>query len=178
MNPSHGNIRELRVRAVKVPMTEPHRTASGTITESPLVLADVITEDGVVGHSMVFTHTEAALKPTAELITNLEPLIVGEPLAPAEIAQRLARRFRLLGPQGLVGIALAAVDMALWDALARLSLPLADSSLGRGREAHPCVWRRGFRRCFRFRARRGGMGQTRVQGGQGKNRLRNCTRGS
>jgi mandelate racemase len=119
MNPSHGNIRELRVRAVKVPMTEPHRTASGTITESPLVLADVITEDGVVGHSMVFTHTEAALKPTAELIKNLEPLIVGEPLAPAEIAQRLARRFRLLGPQGLVGIALAAVDMALWDALAR-----------------------------------------------------------
>ena len=43
----------------------------------------------------------------------------GEPLAPAEIEQKLARRFRLLGTQGLVGIALAAIDMALWDALAR-----------------------------------------------------------
>ena len=34
-------IRELRVRAVRVPMTEPHRTASGVITESPLVLTDL-----------------------------------------------------------------------------------------------------------------------------------------
>src|SRR5262249_39728024 len=37
-----------------------------------------------------------------------------------EIDQKLARRFRLLGPQGLVGMALAGIDMALWDALARL----------------------------------------------------------
>ncbi len=119
MNRCLANIRELRVRAVKVPMVQPHRTASGIITESPLVLTDVLTEDGVFGHSMVFTYAVAALKPTAELIKNLEPLIVGEPLAPAEITQRLGRRFRLLGPQGLVAIALAAIDMALWDALAR-----------------------------------------------------------
>jgi mandelate racemase len=46
-------------------------------------------------------------------------------LAPAEVEQKLAKRFRLLGPQGLVGIALAAIDMALWDALARVhSMPL------------------------------------------------------
>ena len=119
MNPTGENIRELRVRTVKVPLAQPHRTASGTIAESPLVLTDVVTDDGVVGHSLVFTYTAAALKPTADLIQNLESLIVGEALAPAEIAQRLARRFRLLGPQGLVGIALAAIDMALWDALAR-----------------------------------------------------------
>ena len=36
------NIRELRVRAVRIPMAEPHRTASGVITESPLVLTDVV----------------------------------------------------------------------------------------------------------------------------------------
>lgn len=35
-------------------------------------------------------------------------------------------RFRLLGPQGLTGIALAAIDIAAWDALARAcGLPLA-----------------------------------------------------
>ena len=45
-------IRELRVRAVKVPMVEPHRTASGTITESPLVLTDVLTDAGVVQSSL------------------------------------------------------------------------------------------------------------------------------
>lgn len=118
-------IQEFRVRAVRVPMTEPHQTASGVITESPLVLTDVITDTGISGHSMVFTYTPAALKPTAELIQNCEALVKGEALAPAEIEQTLAKRFRLLGTQGLVGMALAAIDMALWDALARVhSLPL------------------------------------------------------
>ena len=119
------SIRELRVRAVKVPMTQPHRTASGTITESPLVLTDVLTEDGIVGHSYVFCYAELALKPTVLLIKSLEPLIAGQPVAPLEIEQRLGQRFRLLGPQGLTGIAMAAIDMALWDALARAQeLPL------------------------------------------------------
>jgi len=114
-------VSALQVRAVRVPLDEPHRTASGVITESPLVLTDVLTDAGIAGHSVVFTYTNAALKPTAELIKNFEVLVAGERLAPAEIEHKLARRFRLLGPQGLVGIALAAIDMALWDALARLN---------------------------------------------------------
>jgi mandelate racemase len=109
----------MTVRAVRVPMAEPHRTASGIITESPLVLTDVVTDTGIRGRSMIFTYTPAALKPTADLIRNLESLVKGEALGPAEIEQKLARRFRLLGTQGLVGMALAAIDMALWDALAR-----------------------------------------------------------
>jgi mandelate racemase len=113
------SVRELRVRTVRVPMLEPHATASGTITESPLVLTDVITDKEVVGHSIVFTYTAAALEPTAALIRNLEALLKGERLAPHELDHKLARRFRLLGTQGLVGMALAAIDMALWDALAR-----------------------------------------------------------
>jgi mandelate racemase len=122
---SSPRIQAFNVRAVRVPMTEPHQSAAGVITESPLVLLDVLTDSGISGHSMVFTYTPAALKPTADLIRNVETLVAGEPLAPAEIEQQLARRFRLLGTQGLIGIALAAIDMALWDALARVhSLPL------------------------------------------------------
>jgi mandelate racemase len=57
-------ILSLEVRAVRVPMSEPHRTASGEITESPLVLTDVVSDAGVRGHSMVFTYAVAALAPT------------------------------------------------------------------------------------------------------------------
>lgn len=118
-------IRELRVRAVRVPMPQPHRTASGVVAESPLVLTDVVTDAGVSGHSITFTYTPVALRPTAELIGNVGATLKGEALAPAEIERKLAARFRLLGTQGLVGMALAAIDMALWDALARaLGLPL------------------------------------------------------
>jgi mandelate racemase len=120
MNTSSGSkVKGVRVRAVKVPMEQPHQTASGAVSESPLVLTDVTTSDGITGHSIVFTYTAAALKPTGDLIKNFESLVVGDTLAPATVAQNLTSRFRLLGTQGLVGIALAAIDMALWDALAR-----------------------------------------------------------
>jgi mandelate racemase len=114
-----SKIKNLKVRSVRVPMEPPHRNASGVVAESPLVLTDVVCDDGVIGHGLVFTYTPAALKPTAELVHNLLDLIKGDELAPYEIEQKLARRFRLLGTQGLVGMALAALDMALWDALAR-----------------------------------------------------------
>ena len=102
-------------------MTPPHRTASGIVAESPLVLIDAVTDRDVAGHAIVFTYSTAALKPTADLIQNLAPLVEGEALAPAAIEQKLALRFRLLGTQGLVGMAMSGIDMALWDALARVN---------------------------------------------------------
>jgi mandelate racemase len=127
------NIRSLVVRALKVPMAEPHRTASGVISESPLVLVDVVLDDGLAGHGLVFTYTTAALVPVAEMVRNLEPFVAGGALAPAAIEQKLATRFRLLGTQGLVGIAMAGLDMALWDALARVH----ETSLARLLGAEP-----------------------------------------
>ena len=102
-------IEGLRVRVVRAPMKEPHKTASGVITESPLVLTDISSDTGITGHSIVFTYTPAALKPTADLIHNFGSLVEGEILAPTEIEQKLSKRFRLLGTQGLVGMALAAI---------------------------------------------------------------------
>ena len=67
-------INRLRVRAVRVPMQHPHKTASGVVSESPLVLTDAIVEDGIVGRSVVFTYTAAALKPTGE-----EQVVLGKP---------------------------------------------------------------------------------------------------
>lgn len=125
MSLSNPLIRDLRVRAVRVPMPDPHQTASGVVSESPLVLIDAVVEGGATGHSIVFTYTATALKPTADLVVNLAPLVIGQPLAPSTIARQLAARFRLLGTQGLLGMALSGVDMALWDAMAHLhGLPL------------------------------------------------------
>jgi len=111
-------IARFDIHAVKVPMP-PHRTASGVVTASPLVLLTVHTDAGVQGHSITFTYTEAALRPTADLLRNFEAWVSGKPLAPETVTDGLLARLRLLGTTGLVGMAIAAVDMALWDALAR-----------------------------------------------------------
>jgi mandelate racemase len=113
------SIRSLTVRALRVPMPEPHNTASGSVAESPLVLIDLLCDDGSVGRGLLFTYTPVALKPTAELVRNLEPLLAGQPAAPLDIEQLLLRRFRLPGTQGITGMAFAGIDMALWDAQAR-----------------------------------------------------------
>lgn len=113
-------IRDFQVRPVLVPMPHRHQTASGTVSESPLVLLTVLTDQGIAGYSITFTYTAAALQPTADLIRNIGPLITGDALVPSEVEQKLTQRFRLLGTQGLVGMALAGIDMALWDALARI----------------------------------------------------------
>jgi hypothetical protein len=38
MSSALQTVQELRVRTVRVPLQEPHRTASGVVAESPLVL--------------------------------------------------------------------------------------------------------------------------------------------
>jgi hypothetical protein len=40
-------LKSLRVCAVRVPMQHSHRTASGVVAESPLVLTDAIIDDGM-----------------------------------------------------------------------------------------------------------------------------------
>ena len=127
-------LRTLVVRAVSAPLERPVRTASGDILTAPLVLLDLVTDEGVTGTSYVFCYTPAALKPVASLVANLEAMVKGDAVAPVALAAKFDQRFRLLGPQGLVGIALAALDMAAWDAIAKAAgLPLVDLLGGRSR---------------------------------------------
>ena len=139
-----ARIRRWRVRTVRVPLAEPHNTASGTVAESPLVLTDVECDDGVIGHSVVFTYTPAALKATADLVANFGAWFAGEPAAPLEIESRLAKRLRLLGPQGLTGMAAAALDMALWDAAARRQEQPLAALLGAAPRAVPAYGAVGY----------------------------------
>lgn len=119
-------IRRVTARAVNVPMRLPLATSGGTVATAPLVLVELETAEGVTGCGYVFAYTPAAVRPLAELTRNLEPWLKGDPVAPLAIERKLQARFRLLGPQGLTGMAAAAVDMAAWDALAKSAgLPLA-----------------------------------------------------
>jgi mandelate racemase len=111
-------VQSLNVRSVEVPIPVPHRTASGTLSIAPLALIDLRFDDGVVGRSYLFSYTPIALRALRNLLEDLGAVIAGMPLAPREIYDSLQAKFRLLGPQGLVLMALAGIDMAAWDALA------------------------------------------------------------
>jgi mandelate racemase len=116
---SELTVRGLVVHAVNLPMNRPLKTGGGEVGSAAMVLIDLLTEEGVTGCSYLFCPTPLVLKPVARLLSNLAPVIEGDQLAPVEIERKLQRTFRLLGPQGLSAMAVAGIDMAAWDALAK-----------------------------------------------------------
>jgi len=118
-------LRELRARAVAVPMRLPLQTSGGTVGVAPLALVDLVTDQGVTGSAYLFCYTPLALRPTVQMIENLSASLAGDPVAPLDIDRKLQRQFRLLGAKGIAGMALAGIDMAAWDALAKAAgMPL------------------------------------------------------
>jgi len=119
-------IKRFNARPVIAPMKMPLQTSSGPVTSALLVLVDCETDQGVRGHAYVFAYTQPALKALTEMIRAMSDLVTGDELIPYEIERKLTQKFALLGLAGIQRIAQSAIDMAVWDALARTRhLPLA-----------------------------------------------------
>lgn len=125
-------ITGLRTRSVMVPMKRPPMTASGPISEAALVLIDLETDAGVTGSSYLFAYSRGMLATTAACTAALGEAVIGQPGAPAALDATLRKKFALLDQRGILGQALAGIDMAAWDAHAKaLQRPLASVLGGR-----------------------------------------------
>lgn len=118
-------LTRVRARAVNAPLQIPIKTAVGTVASAPLVLIDAETNAGITGRAWLFAYTPLCLKPLQEMVKNLSGMIEGKSLAPAAITHHFETAFLLVGHTGLLRMATAGIDMALWDALAKsVQLPL------------------------------------------------------
>src|SRR5512143_1793299 len=113
------SLRALRARPVLVPIKRPPVSASGALPKAALVLLDLETDEGVTGRSYVFGFAPWTLASIAGCAQGMFEMIKGDPLAPFDLEAKLRRQLTLLDPNGLVGLALAGLDMAAWDALAQ-----------------------------------------------------------
>jgi mandelate racemase len=119
-------IRRIRTRSVSAPMKRPLRTSVGAVSSAPLVLIDIETAEGIVGHAYLFAYVPAACAALETLIADMATQLCGDPIAPIANQRKAARRYQLVGTRGLVSMALAGIDIACWDALAKAAgLPLA-----------------------------------------------------
>jgi mandelate racemase len=114
-------IRSVKARGVVVPLARPVKTAFGVIDVGPLILIDVETDQGVTGHSYILAYTRLMLKPLLYLVEEIGCELVGRPVAPYDLMAVMDAKFRLLGWQGLVGMAVSGLDMAYWDALGQFA---------------------------------------------------------
>lgn len=116
-------ISDLRLRGVKcTPVEVPLRyvlgTSAATVTAAPLLLVEVLTDQGITGRSYVFCYRRSGARPVAAAVEDAAGLVRGERIAPVAFATKLQRSFALIGVTGIVRMALSAFDMALWDAMA------------------------------------------------------------
>jgi mandelate racemase len=109
-----------------VPMTYVLGTSQQALRAAPLLLVDVETEEGVTGRAYQFCYVPAAAAAIVVILDEVSRTVKGDRAEPAVVWSKLARRFVLIGVQGIVRMALATFDVALWDAVARAAgVPLA-----------------------------------------------------
>lgn len=119
-------IRRLQTAPVLVPMNYALGTSRARVTAAPLLLVDLETEEGITGRSYLFCYLPAAAPAIARLLEHIEGVVKGQPVSPLELWRKLATQFTLIGVQGIVRMAMAALDVAAWDALAiAAGMPLA-----------------------------------------------------
>jgi mandelate racemase len=111
-------VRSVSSVAVSVPMRFALGTSAATVSEAPLLLVDLETNEGVTGRSYLFCYRRSGAAAIAAILHEAVESIAGERVAPLDIDAKLERRHALIGVTGVVRMALSALDMAQWDALA------------------------------------------------------------
>lgn len=119
-------IRDLKCRAVRLPLKRALATSSGTVATAPLLLLDLETEEGIAGRSYLFCFHDGAVPIVRAAVADLAALVKGARVEPMVLFQKALARYRLIGAQGILVFAISGLDVACWDALAQgAGVPLA-----------------------------------------------------
>jgi mandelate racemase len=112
-------FKELRARPLVLKLRRPVVARIATITDWPLILIDLYTEEGVVGRSYLEPYLIKSMRYLVPALNDLGDLLKGRTIAPVELYDAARKSLHFVGYQGLSMIAVAGLDMAAWDALAK-----------------------------------------------------------
>src|ERR1700722_3947412 len=118
-------LRSLRARPVLLPLQRPVVARIATIATWPLILIDLITEEGVTGRAYLEPYVAKAMRYLVPALHDLGEMLAGQRVVPLDFYLAARRSLHFVGYEGLAMIAASGLDMAAWDALARAAdLPL------------------------------------------------------
>jgi len=126
MNADRLSFRALTAIAVQVPMKRPLGTSVQKIDTASLLLVNLETHEGITGHGYAFCYLPSIARALVPIVAQLSDTLVGSPLSPVDLAERVSRYFRLPGVTGPLAMVASSVDTAVWDATARSAdMPLS-----------------------------------------------------
>jgi L-alanine-DL-glutamate epimerase-like enolase superfamily enzyme len=119
-------VAAVAVDVLKVPVDRPYTAAGRQVEGSWHVLARLTTDDGIIGIGYIVSLRQELVAAVAQATRELGAHLVGAHVLEAEAAwAHLARLGGWAGPGGLLHIAMAPLDIALWDAAGKaLGQPL------------------------------------------------------
>src|SRR5258708_2067572 len=123
-------IRSLTTRGIMVPLKFTLGTSAAIIKAVPLLLVDLLNEDGVTGRAYAFCYRPSAAVAISSHLFEMVDLSKAKESTPFDSTQALSRQFALLGVTGAVRMALSLLDMAMWDAMAQMHHVPLSSLLG------------------------------------------------
>ena len=119
-------LKSVRARPVVVPLKRPVVSKVGLFRDWPMILIDLYTNEGIVGHGYLEPYLKQSLRYIIPAIEDLAAAAQGQPVAPFDVYRRGVGALHLIGREGVSLIAVSGLDMAAWDALAKAAdLPLA-----------------------------------------------------
>jgi mandelate racemase len=121
----HLTMTGIEARPVLLELQRPIVARIATITHWPLVLIDLHTAEGVTGRSYLEPYLPKSMRYLVPALHDLGELFKGRRVAPGELFDAARKSLHFVGYEGLSMIAVAGLDMAAWDALAKAAnLPL------------------------------------------------------
>jgi mandelate racemase len=112
-------VRSITARPVVLKLKRPVVARIATITDWPLVLIDLLTEEGITGRSYLEPYVVKSMRYLVPALDDLGAMLRGRPVAPIELFEAARTSLHFVGYEGLSLIAASGLDMAAWDALAK-----------------------------------------------------------
>lgn len=112
-------LRRIFARPVLLTLERPVVARIATITEWPLILIDLETEEGIVGRAYLEPYTPKTMSYLVRALHDLGEALKGSTVAPVDLFGLARKSLHFVGYEGLSSIAVSGLDMAAWDALAK-----------------------------------------------------------